>query len=162
MSYIYDEKKNLLQLNGLTLPLDDLVQNLVGTCSTCTADVVSLSYHRDGDKKVVAAKCTSCGSLYVILYDDDWNWLAEHLLQDSPFGPVKQDVPTSMENVGPSAELLLLESIPMLKLESVFTQAEIKTLYAKANGKKHVRQYLHRARKKYPVFGELFGIYLNI
>ncbi|MCQ6963714.1 hypothetical protein PV02_10385 [Methanolobus chelungpuianus] len=166
MSYTYDLQNNTLKADDIELPLDNLEQNLVGTCSKCNADVVSISYHLLDRRTVVASRCSACGRMYAILYDEYWIWLGEHPLL-SVADPPKQ---ASLDNLDaeikeiaePSEELLALQAIPLKKLETVFTQAEIKTLFARASGKKYVRQYLYRARKKYPEFGELFDIYLNI
>jgi len=165
MPYTYDLQNNILKAYEAELPLDNLEQNLIGTCSKCNADVVSISYHLQEDKIVVAARCSACGRMYAILYNKYWIWLGEHSLQEAASsvhqGP---DAPAAVgeENAQLSEELLSLQAIPLKKLETVFTQAEIKTLFAKASGKKYVRQYLYRARKKYPELREIFDIYLNI
>ncbi|MDP2215895.1 MAG: hypothetical protein Q8J68_01180 [Methanolobus sp.] len=165
MPYTYDLQKNILKTSEIELPLDNLEQNLIGICSKCNADVVSISYHLQGDKNVVASRCSACGRMYAILYDEYWVWLGEHPLQEvtSLQQPVLEDADAVNEvNTEPTEELLALQAIPLKKLETIFTRAEIETLFAKANNKKYVRQYLYRARKKYPEFGELFGIYLQI
>ena len=165
MPYTYDLQNNILKTSEIELPLDNLEQNLIGVCSKCNADVVSISYHLQGDKTVVASRCSACGRMYAILYDEYWVWLGEHPLLEvtSPQHPVAEDADAvSAGNTEPTEELLALQAIPLKKLETIFTQAEIKTLFAKANNKKYVRQYLYRARKKYPEFGELFDIYLQI
>jgi len=165
MSYTYDLQNNILKSGDIELPLDKLEQNLVGACSKCNADVVSISYHLLDNRTVVACRCSACGGMYAILYDEYWIWLGEHPLNmaDSPEQASPDNLDAEVEETAePSEELLALQAIPLKKLETVFTQAEIKTLFAKASGKKYVRQYLYRARKKYPEFGELFDIYLNI
>jgi transcription elongation factor Elf1 len=165
MSYTYDLQNNILKANKTELPLDDLEQNLVGTCSKCNADVVSISYHLQDNRTVVASRCSACGQMYAILYDEYWIWLGEHLLREATSSEQWDSENAdniSEETTEPTEELLVLQAIPLKKLETIFTQAEIKTMFAKANGKKYVRQYLYRARKKYPEFGELFDIYLQI
>jgi len=165
MPYTYDLLNNILKADEAELPLDNLEQNLIGACSKCNADVISISYHLQDDKTVVAARCSACGRMYAILYNKYWIWLGEYSLQEAESsarqGP---DAPDTVDegNTKPSEELLALQAIPLKKLETVFTQAEIKTLFAKASGKKYVRQYLYRARKKYPELREIFDIYLNI
>lgn len=162
MSYTYDLQNNILKADDIELPLHNLEQNLVGACSKCNADVVSISYHLLDNRTVVASRCSACGQMHAILYDEYWIWLGEHPLNvaDSS-GQASRDAEME-ETIEPSEELLALQAISLKKLETVFTQAEIKTLFAKASGKKYVRQYLYRARKKYPEFGELFDIYLDI
>jgi transcription elongation factor Elf1 len=165
MPYTYDLLNNTLKADEAELPLDNLEQNLIGTCSKCNADVVSISYHLQDDKIVVAARCSACGCMYAILYNKYWIWLEEHSLQETASSSCQgPSAPNALgeENAQPSEELLALQAIPFKKLETVFTQAEIKTLFAKASGKKYVRQYLYRARKKYPELREIFDIYLNI
>lgn len=164
MSYTYDLQNNTLKADETELPLDNLEQNLVGTCSKCNADVISISYHLLDNWTVVAARCSACGRMYAIQYDEYWSWLGEHPLREVTSVEQASDKPDldEEENTEPSEELLALQAVPLKKLETVFTQAEIKALFAKASGKKHVRQYLYRARKKYSEFGELFDIYLRI
>jgi transcription elongation factor Elf1 len=165
MPYTYDLQNNILKADQVELPLDNLEQNLIGTCSKCNADVVSISYHLQDDKTVVATRCSVCGRMYAILYDKYWIWLGEHPLKEAASsehsGPGAVDT-SDKESTEPSEELLALKAIPLRKLEAVFTQAEIKTLFAKASGKKYVRQYLYRARKKYPELREIFDINLNV
>jgi len=55
-----------------------------------------------------------------------------------------------------------LNQIPFLKLKSVFSEAEIQTLIQKSKKEKYIRQYYHRAKKKYKDFEEIFGIKLDI
>ncbi|WNY27042.1 hypothetical protein [Methanolapillus ohkumae] len=55
-----------------------------------------------------------------------------------------------------------LRQIPDVQLKSVFSKAEIDAMMAKADGKKPVRQYFHRAKKKYKLFEEIFGIKIDI
>lgn len=165
MSYTYDLQNNRLKADDIEIPPNNLEQNLVGTCIKCNADVMSISYHLLDSRTVVASRCSACGRMYAILYDEYWIWLGEHPLNmaASPEQASSDNPDAEIEKIAePSEELLALQAIPLKKLETVFTQAEIKTLFAKASGKKYVRQYLYRARKKYPEFGELFDIYLNI
>ena len=167
MSYTYDPKNNILFHKKTELSLDGLEQNFIGACSKCNADVISISYHTNGDHTTVAAKCTNCGQMYAIIYDAFWNWIGEHSIDlRNPYDAPCQE-PNSITTTGECQEVLSddfkdLQSIPTKKLLTVFTPAEIETMFAKAAGKKHVRQYLYRARKKYDDFQELFGIYLNI
>lgn len=50
----------------------------------------------------------------------------------------------------------------MNKLTTIFSPSEIESMMAKSLGKKYVRQYLYRARKKYEKFQDVFGITLDI
>ena len=166
MSYTYDPKNNIMFHKKTELSLDGLEQNLIGACSKCNADVVSVSYHSHDDQTAVAAKCTSCEQMYAIIYDALWNWVGEHFIEINSSHDALQDpdsiTTTSEYQEGLTDDLKVLEAIPKKKLQIVFTPAEIDTMFAKAAGKKHVRQYLYRARKKYNDFHELFDIYLNI
>ncbi|MDV0447110.1 hypothetical protein MsAg5_09840 [Methanosarcinaceae archaeon Ag5] len=67
--------------------------------------------------------------------------------------PVYSDIVSSADD---------LNQIPMIQLKSVFSEAEVEAMFAKANGEKPIRQYFHRAKKKYPVFEEIFGIKIDI
>lgn len=55
-----------------------------------------------------------------------------------------------------------LTNVPMNKLTTIFSPSEIESMMAKSLGKKYVRQYLYRARKKYEKFQDVFGITLDI
>ncbi|QLC49961.1 hypothetical protein HWN40_06730 [Methanolobus zinderi] len=167
MSYTYDPKNNTLFHKKTELPLDGLEKNFIGACSKCNADVFSISYHTYHDQNAVAAKCTNCGQMYAILYDALWNWTGEHMIRyncPNSANPEKESSHATENEYYEctNEELKTLQSIPKKKLETVFTPAEIDTLFAKAAGKKHVRQYLYRARKKFDDFNELFDIYLKI
>ncbi|TGC09357.1 hypothetical protein [Methanolobus halotolerans] len=166
MSYIYDPKKNILFHKKTELPLKGLEQNFIGACSKCNADVVSISYHIYDDQNAVAAKCTNCEQLYAIIYDAFWIWIGEHLIDCDPHcTPALEEVsitPASEYQEEASEDLQVLQAIPQKKLSTVFTPAEIDSMFAKAAGKKYVRQYLYRARKKFDDFQELFDVYLNI
>jgi len=66
--------------------------------------------------------------------------------------PIYHDIITSYDDL----------SQILFKLKSVFSEAEIQTLIQKSKNEKYVRQYYHRAKKKYKYFEEIFGIKLNI
>jgi len=53
-------------------------------------------------------------------------------------------------------------NIATVKLETVFSPREIEAMIQKSKGENYVRQYLYNARKKYSLFNELFGYYLEI
>ncbi|WP_338102913.1 hypothetical protein [Methanolapillus millepedarum] len=55
-----------------------------------------------------------------------------------------------------------LKKIPLIQLKSVFSESEIEAMMEKAKGEKPVRQYFHRAKKKYKIFEDIFGIKINI
>lgn len=167
MSYTYDLKNNILFHKKRKLLPDGLEQNFVGTCSKCSSDVISVSYHTYGDRTAVAARCTNCGQMYAIIYDANWNWVGEHFIDQNDADITSEknicsSINTRKHPEDLTGDLKILNAIPKKKLETVFTPAEIDTMFAKAAGKKHVRQYLYRARKKYEDFHELFGIYLNV
>lgn len=167
MSYTYDPKNNILFHEKTELPLDGLEQNLIGVCSKCNADVYSVSYHKYDGQTSVAARCTNCEQMYAIIYDAFWNWIGEHAIDPNGANGDSEHDASSLETSGGSREdlnddLKALHAIPTKKLETVFTPAEVDALFAKAAGKKYVRQYLYRARKKYGDFLELFDIYINI
>jgi len=54
------------------------------------------------------------------------------------------------------------KKIPAEQLKTVFSTAEIQAILQKANGEKTIRQYYHRAKKKYSKFEEIYGIKINI
>lgn len=166
MSYTYDPKNNILFHEKTEIPLDGLEHNFIGVCSKCNADVFSVSYHTYDDRTAVAARCTSCEQMYAIIYDALWNWIGEHSIELNGSNDAEHDA-SSFEIFNGSLEglnddLKALHAIPTKKLEAVFTPAEVDAMFAKAAGKKYVRQYLYRARKKYNHFYELFDVYINI
>ena len=55
-----------------------------------------------------------------------------------------------------------LETIPLKKLEAVFSRGEIEALFARAKEETPIRQYLYRARKKYELFEEIFDMRLEL
>ncbi|MDW7733262.1 MAG: hypothetical protein SCH66_12655 [Methanolobus sp.] len=167
MSYTYDPKNNILFHEKTELLLDGLEQNFIGACSKCNADVFSVSYHTYDEQTAVAARCTSCKQMYAIIYDARWNWVSEHSIDLNGSNGAPGQGASLLATFGEGQEgfnddLKALHAIPKKKLETVFTPAEIVAMFAKAAGKKYVRQYLYRARKKYGDFHELFDIYLDI
>lgn len=166
MAYEYDMDNNTLYLDSVEFPLHNQEENIIGTCSNCSSDVKSISYHKRNDKVVVAAKCINCSAFHAIIYDDLWNWLGEErissstqLSQDNKKNELYDSMPGPSVN---TEELQFLRSLPSKKLNAVFSPAEIEAMFSKASEQKYVRQYLYRARKKYSDFNELFDIVLNI
>ncbi|SDG06249.1 hypothetical protein SAMN04488589_2089 [Methanolobus vulcani] len=149
MNIKYDVESNVMQIDDIDLYPENLDRNFIGICKSCNSDVTSISYHVHDSGMVVAGKCTSCDIIYAIFYDTEWNWQGEETILD-------------FFNINNSSNIKFLDNIDQKKLETVFTPAETKAMYAKARGEKYVRQYLYRARKKYNDFYELFGIQINI
>ncbi|WP_406661659.1 hypothetical protein V7O66_03845 [Methanolobus sp. ZRKC3] len=166
MVYEYDIDNSTLYLDSVELPLHSQEENVIGTCSDCNSDVMSVSYHVQDEKTVVGAKCNECNTIYAIIYDDQWNWLGEEVISTGSnprHADVEKSVVTmSVDEPEDSPELIYLRSIPSNKLSAVFSPAEIEAIFSKASGKKYVRQYLYRARKKYQNFNDLFDTTLNI
>jgi hypothetical protein len=164
MVYEYDIINNALYLDSVELPLHSQEENVIGTCSNCNSDVQSISYHVRNDNMVVAARCTNCDTVHVIMYDDLWNWLGDEIVSTrfiSENNTTPSTVTKAIESHD-SDDLLYLRSIPSNKLSAVFSPAEIEAMFFKASDQKYVRQYLYRARKKYNNFNELFDTILNI
>ncbi|WP_407356354.1 hypothetical protein [Methanolobus sp. WCC5] len=149
MAIRYDIENNVLQIDGNDLHPQSLDGNFIGLCKNCNADVNSLSYHSYAENMIVIAKCSSCKTIFAIVYDKDWNWQDEETI-------------TQFFSLKDSNDLRTLDSIDKKRLATVFTPAETTAMYAKARGEKYVRQYLYRARKKYTDFEELFDVRLNI
>jgi hypothetical protein len=160
--------------------------NDIGACAKCTGLLKSLSSHcrlKTEKKYYIVSSCTNCLTTYVHQYDSNWSWIDENEPELVEYDPAAQK---SKENIGQSDHINHsddktnqavfqipiyndiissyddLNQIPLLKLKSVFSEAEIKTLIQKSKKEKYVRQYYHRAKKKYKDFEEIFGIKLDI
>ncbi|MCQ1536166.1 hypothetical protein FTO70_10840 [Methanosarcina sp. KYL-1] len=153
MEYSYDLQGNDLYIGEDRIPAYSLEKNEIGTCTTCDALLMSLSYHSVEGKLIVITKCTFCGSFSANIYDPEWNWTDE-----APISLLPVPVPISNPVVD---DLEGLEAVPIKKLEAVFSRGEIEALFARAREKVPVRQYLYRARKKYELFEEIFELKLE-
>ncbi|MFZ2497772.1 MAG: hypothetical protein ACP5N0_09305 [Methanosarcina sp.] len=136
------------------MPAYSLEENEIGNCSNCDSMLISLSYHSVGETIVVVTKCVSCGAFYVNIYDSDWNWVDEAPVSLLP-------IPISISNQIID-DWKGLETIPLKKLEAVFSRGEIEALFARAKEETPIRQYLYRARKKYELFEEIFDMRLEL
>jgi hypothetical protein len=131
-----------LLFNGKRLDPVSLEKNLIGFCSKCEDELVSMAYHRFDEDWLVSARCQR-EHLLLILYDKNWNWLGDLELEMAP-------------------EFKSISSIRKEQLEAVFTPAEIRTLEACEQGKPYTRQNLYRARAKYEKFEKLFGAKIGL
>ena len=172
MLFKYDSSNNFLQMDNTIFPSYDLIENPIGTCSFCDAQIISKSYHYLGDTIAVVAYCEKCGASFVNLYDREWNWLSEQPIshffsyQESDIRDrdVKIDeiVPRVEKSVAEDQYFTDISKVPMNKLTTIFSPSELEAMIAKSLGEKYVRQYLYRARKKYQKFQDVFGITLDI
>jgi hypothetical protein len=117
-------------------------ENVVGFCSECESELISLAYHKFEAGWMVSARCKN-GHLVLMRYDLEWNWLDDSELEIC-------------------AEATFISSISREKLEAVFTRAEIRDMEACEKGQPFTRQNLYRARAKYDRFEKLFGIKIKI
>ncbi|RXA17592.1 hypothetical protein EQO05_11905 [Methanosarcina sp. MSH10X1] len=154
MDYSYDLKGNNLYIGENRIPAYSLEENEIGNCTSCDSILISLSYHRAGEKTVIVTKCVSCGVFYANVYDSGWNWADEVKVSLLPIPiPISSQVVDDWKG---------LETIPIKKLEAVFSRGEIEALFARAKDETPVRQYLYRARKKYKLFEEIFDLELAL
>lgn len=100
------------------MPAYSLEENEIGNCSNCDSMLISLSYHSVGETIVVVTKCVSCGAFYVNIYDSDWNWVDEAPVSLLP-------IPISISNQIID-DWKGLETIPLKKLEAVFSRGRSK------------------------------------
>jgi hypothetical protein len=154
MEYNYDLKGKYLYIEGTRIPPYSLEKNDIGNCSNCDGILISLSYHSFGENIVVMTKCASCSAFYLNIYDSDWNWIDE-----APVSLLPIPIPISNQIID---DLKGLSAISMKRLEAVFSKGEIEALFARAKNETPIRQYLYRARKKYEMFEEIFGIRLDL
>lgn len=155
MEYKYNLKDNVLIIEKVEIPPYSLEENVIGICSSCELDLVSVSYHLFENNEIIVVKCPECGMMYANIYDIEWNWLEEV--------PISQFFPSHQKNDSNASEdIRILKNISMKQLSTIFSSAEIDAIFAKASGEKYIRQYLYRARKKYPDFEEVFGIKLQV
>lgn len=131
-----------LFFDGKRLQPVSLEKNVVGFCSKCDDDLVSIAYHRSDKGWLVSAQCHN-QHLVLLLYSSDWNWLGDQELESSP-------------------EFKSISSLPREQLEAVFTPAEVRTLEACEQNKPYTRQNLYRARAKYEKFEKLFGVKIKL
>ena len=190
MDYQYHLKTNTLFSDGTVLMSIAHEMNDIGACAKCAGLLKSLSSHRQNNQKAeeekyyIVSSCAECLTIYVHQYDSNWSWLDENEPELTEYEPASQK--PAAENVGyadsdhEKAEIMNctafqipiyndivssyndLIQIPLLKLKSVFSEAEIQTLIQKSKKEKYIRQYYHRAKKKYNDFEEIFGIKLDI
>jgi hypothetical protein len=137
-----EEKSHILIFQGQRLHPVSSERNVVGFCSRCDAELLSLDYYSTDDDWIVSA-CCSNGHVILMHYDRQWNWRCDH---DAQIVMDKADVST----------------IDKEMLEAVFTQAEIRDMLACQQKLPYTRQNLYRARAKYQKFESLFGIKLDV
>lgn len=137
-----EEESFALSYNGNRLEPVSLEKNVIGFCSKCDEELVSIAYHRSENDWLVSARCNS-KHLLLIHYDAEWNWI--------------RDLEFEMAPVFKS-----ITSLPREMLQAIFTPAEIRTLEACEKGEPFTRQNLYRARAKYENFERLFGVKLNL
>ena len=150
----YDLKGNNLYIGDNQINAYSLEENEIGNCTRCDSILMSLSYHTAGERNVVVTKCISCGAFYANIYDSEWNWVDEVQVSLLPI-----PIPISSQRID---DWKGLESIPIKKLEAVFSKGEIEALFARAKDETPIRQYLYRARKKYKLFEEIFDLELAL
>ena len=175
MTYQYNFEKSHLLFDSTLLPLIKHEIDEIGICLKCSSPLKLLSAHIDAavsnssknnaGQKFLVSKCTKCSSVYVNIYDLSWSWLAdiepeliELKIQDSGKKKIFK-IPVYTEIINTSENF---KKIPAEQLKTVFSTAEIQAILQKANGEKTIRQYYHRAKKKYSKFEEIYGIKINI
>jgi hypothetical protein len=131
----------------------------IGNCDQCGNELETLSFHKLTSFNAIVAKCTTCDRLLLSLYDFNWGWHNERELTPSKRLPSTKNVVANLSNL---SGLLLLEAIPENALKTIFSPREMEAMFARAEGKKYVRQYLYNARKKYSRFADIFDITLDI
>lgn len=172
----YDLQSGILLLDeDLLMPADHDIEE-IGVCTKCTGQLKSLSGHfrkgkaSDPDEQIIVSACTVCSTVFVNMYDSDWSWIrdAEPELTDLVFSPDSDQkdqsgkiflIPVYSEIINTAEEL---NQIPKEQLLTIFSKTEIEALLQRAGNEKYVRQYYHRAKKKYQKFEDIFGIKLNI
>jgi NMD protein affecting ribosome stability and mRNA decay len=137
-----DEKSCNLIFEGRRLEPVSLESNMVGFCSKCDLDLESLAYHSTESNWLVCAHCKN-EHLILMRYDRQWNWQGDSSLEIC-------------------TEKVSVSSIAKEKLETVFTQAEIRDMLAYELSAPYTRQNLYRARAKYEKFEKLFGIKIDV
>ena len=131
-----------LFIDGKRLQPVSLEKNVVGFCSKCDDDLLSIAYHRSDEGWLVSAQCRN-QHLVLLKYGTDWNWLGDLELESAP-------------------EFKSISSMSKEQLEAVFTPAELRTLEACEKGLPYTRQNLYRARAKYEKFEKLFGLKIKL
>ena len=166
MNFEYDLKNNVLCSDENQFPAHGIENNEVGICSSCKANLLSISYHTINEDLVIVSKCDNCGLIYANIYDNNWAWLDEVIISHFLDGISKNDVKCNSIVYGSdddlNEKLQSLNNIPMKQLKIIFSSAEITAIFARAKGDDCVRQYLYNARKKYDKFEDVFGIAIDI
>lgn len=170
----YDLRTGVLLFDeDLLLPADHDIDE-IGVCTKCSGQLKSLSGHFKKDKMpasaehIIVSACTVCSAVFVNIYDSNWSWIndAEPELVDlSVLSDQKNEtkttffIPVYYDVINTAEEL---NKIPKEQLLTIFSKTEIEALFQKAGNEKYIRQYYHRAKKKYQKFEEIFGIKINI
>ena len=166
MNLEYNLKNNVLCIDKCQLPSHGVENNEVGICSSCEANLLSISYHTFNEDLVIVSKCGNCGLVYANIYDNNWAWLDEVVISHFSDDTCNNDTKCnsiecgSDENINEKLESL--NNIPMKQLVTIFSPAEITAIFARAKGDECVRQYLYNARKKYDKFEDVFGIAIDV
>lgn len=126
-------------------------QNIVGICTYCDGDLLSLGYYKHASRWMVAARCSACSRALLMVYGEDWSWI-----EDMPL------VVDEAKGHKPARTSLRVSEVPQERLEVVFTPAEIRDMIAFQEGGPYVRQNLYRARAKLERFERLFGVRIEL
>ena len=166
MNFEYDLKNNVLCIDENHYSAYDIENNEVGICSSCGANLLSMSYHTFNESLIIVSKCGNCELIYANIYDNNWVWMNEvvisHFLDDVCNNDVKCNSTECESNKNINEKLQSLNNIPMKQLTTIFSSAEITAIFARAKGDECVRQYLYNARKKYDKFEDVFGIKIDV
>lgn len=166
MNFEYDLKNNVLCIDENQLPEHSIENNEVGICSSCGANLLSISYHTFNEDLVIVSKCGNCGLFYANIYDNNWIWLDEAVISHFSDDICNNDAKCNPIGCGSddviNEKLQSLKNIPMKQLTTIFSSAEITAIFARVNGDECVRQYLYNARKKYDKFEDVFGIAIDV
>ncbi|OBZ35216.1 hypothetical protein [Methanohalophilus sp. DAL1] len=155
LRYSLPNKLLCIDDNRLIPPFEE-EKNEMGVCSECEGPLFSFTYHNFQDYTAVVCRCDDCSLLRIILFDPAWEWVGEYpvsIIDDASQNSVNLVENKSISDIG---------NIAAVKLETVFSPREIEAMIQKSKGENYVRQYLYNARKKYSLFTELFGYYLEI
>ncbi len=162
----YDYKNRILILDKFYFLTPTSTEiNETGTCISCTMGLESLSYHEltksDGSSyNIIVARCVSCSLIFSIWHDSLWDWIEDYQI-DEFFEYVKSK---GIEEYDEKQKVSIkkIDEISKKRLYFVFSPKELEALQAKSKGEKYIRQNLYRARQKYSLFEELFGIKILI
>ncbi|NLI62986.1 MAG: hypothetical protein GX362_06300 [Methanosarcinaceae archaeon] len=181
---LYKNRVNRCSVYQL-FPLEKDMKINIGMCNYCTEvykthsigeiskgdeysdliDILNKNKKDDKDFRIIIAYCKKCDKYTLNIYTKEWEWINEILLKDVKnsdyFKNVFNKIDVNVYKNIISTPVDFKKNLDPLVFK-FFSQAEIKTILNKMEGKNVRRQYLYRVRKKAEKLDEIAGIKIII